>query len=72
MSLVIDWDGENLPPALESLPPGRYVVERIDESTALTEAEEEGIRQALASLDAGKALSSDEVRTKVLGPLGSR
>jgi hypothetical protein len=65
MSHVIDWDGENVPPALESLPPGRYVIERLDESLALDKHEEEGIRQALASLEAGRGSTLEEVQERV-------
>jgi predicted transcriptional regulator len=72
MSHVIDWDGENVPPALESLPPGRYVIERLDESLALDKHEEEGIRQALASLEAGRGSTLEEVQERVLKKLGDR
>ena len=66
MSHVVNWDGKNLPEELRSLPPGRYVVEPIDEGMALTPDEERGIRQAMTSLEAGQGSSLDEVRDRVL------
>ncbi|MFZ5469230.1 MAG: hypothetical protein ACOZIN_07290 [Myxococcota bacterium] len=66
MSRVIDWDGKNVPDEMRSLPPGRYVVDPIDETIPLTADEEEGIRQAMASLGAGQGRSLEEVRDRVL------
>jgi hypothetical protein len=69
MSRVVDWDGKNVPEEMRSLPPGRYVVEPIDEAVALNPDEEEGIRQALASLESGQGRSLEEVRDRVLSAL---
>ena len=52
-STVIDWDGSNLPPELRDLPPGCYVIEPIEDLTALSEEEEAGIIAALDELNAG-------------------
>ena len=58
-SAVIEWDGQNLPAELHELPPGRYVVQPIDDPTLLSLNEENGIIAALDELDAegGLALS---------------
>lgn len=72
MSRVMDWDEENVPPVLESLPPGRYVVERLDEALARDAQEEEGVRQALASLEAGRGSTLREVQERLLKKLGDR
>lgn len=69
MSRVVDWDGKNIPDEMRSLPPGRYLVEPIDEAVALTPEEEEGVRQAMASLEAGQGRSLDEVHDRVLTAL---
>ena len=69
MAFVVDWDGEHLPDAMRSLPPGRYVVQPLDEAGALTPEEEEGIRRALASIEAGRRRSLEAVREHVLGRL---
>jgi hypothetical protein len=69
MAHVVDWDGEHVPTEMRSLPPGRYVVESLDEAVALTPEEEEGIRKAMASLEEGRGSSLDEVRDRVLGKL---
>ena len=65
MSRVVDWDGRNIPDELRKLPPGRYVMELVEEVVTLDPEEEEGIRQALASLEAGKGLSLDQVQRNV-------
>ena len=51
------------------MPPGRYLVERLDEAVALTPEEEEGIREAMASLEAGKGRSLEAVRENILSAL---
>lgn len=69
MAHVVEWDGENVPDEMRSLPPGRYLLESLDEAAALTPEEEEGIRQAMASLAAGRGHSLEEVRARVLDTL---
>lgn len=69
MAHVVDWDGEHVPTELRSLPPGRYLVERLDEAVALTPEEEEGIREAMSSLEAGRGRSLEAVRESILSAL---
>ena len=64
MTRVLDWDGENLPEEMRSLPPGRYVVAPAGEAVVLTSDEEAGLRRAIASLNAGRGRSLDEVRAR--------
>lgn len=64
-SRVLTWNGKDLPAELRGLPAGRYVVEAIDDVPALTEEEDEGLRQALASLRAGKGRSIEQVRQRI-------
>jgi len=59
-SRVLTWNGKDLPTELRKLPAGRYLVEAVDEVPALTE--DEGLRQALASLRAGKGRSAPIAR----------
>ncbi len=63
MARVLHWNGEDVPEELRDLPAGRYVVESLDDVPELTEDEEEGLRQALASLRAGNGRTVDEVRS---------
>jgi hypothetical protein len=63
--VVLDWNGEDLPDELRQLPAGRYVVGSGDDAPELTEDEEEGIRQALASLRAGKGRTANQVRETI-------
>ncbi len=65
MSRVLHWNGTDLPEELRDLPAGRYVVEAADVPPALTEDEEEGLRQALASLRSGHGRTVDQVRATI-------
>ena len=64
-SRVLTWNGKDLPAELHELPAGRYLVEAVDESPTLTEEEDEGLRQALASLRAGKGRPAALVRQRI-------
>ena len=58
---LIYWDGRNTPEALKALPPGEYALEVVDETSVLTEEQEEGIRESLQQLDAGLGISLAEL-----------
>lgn len=61
---VIDWDGSNVPRELRVLPPGRYIVAPIDDSTELSSAEDAGVRLGLDDLEGGALVPLDEVRRR--------
>jgi hypothetical protein len=67
MSVVLDWNGEDLPKELSELPRGRYLVVSLDELPELSPDEEEGLRDAMSSIRAGRGLSLAEARRRVLG-----
>jgi hypothetical protein len=70
MVRVIRWNGRDLPEELRQLPPGDYVLEPVDADVPpLTQAEEDGIRQALASLEAGRGVGHADVKRSVLAIL---
>jgi hypothetical protein len=62
MPQVLHWNGEDVPDELRRLPAGRYVVQRVDDVPALSPEEEEGLREALASLRAGRGRTPNELR----------
>jgi len=64
---VIKWDGKHLHKELKSLPPGRYTLEVIQDTTPLTREERRGILQALSELDAGEGRSLSEVISEIRG-----
>jgi hypothetical protein len=69
MSRVLNWNGTDLPEELRDLPAGRYVVESADEAPELTENEEAGLQQALASLRSGNGRTLDQVRETIASVL---
>lgn len=62
---VLHWNGKDLPDELRALPAGSYTVEAVDEVTALSPEDEEGLRDALASVRAGKGRTLDQVRQTI-------
>jgi hypothetical protein len=67
-SRIIEWDGSHVPAELRGLPPGRYLVEPL--GAPLTAQEEEGIREALEELDAGRGIPFDDVMRELEGDVG--
>jgi hypothetical protein len=64
MARVLHWNGKDLPEERD-LPAGRYVLEQADDVPELSAEEEEGLRQALASLEGGRGRSPDQVRRAI-------
>jgi hypothetical protein len=62
---VLHWNGKDIPEELRELPAGTYVVEAVDEAPSLTNDEEQGIAQALASLRAGQGQTTEQVRQRI-------
>jgi hypothetical protein len=50
-AVVLEWNGRDVPEELQELPPGKYVLARVDESVPLTEEEEAGLIAALKSAE---------------------
>ena len=72
-SRVVDWNGRDLPRELRKLPAGRYVVEEYDEElAALTDAHEEGLRQAIASVKAGRSRPAAAVHRRLRSIVNKR
>lgn len=53
MSMIIDWDGHEMPEQLEQLPRGRYIIVPA-EADPLTDEEDAGLRAGLDSAAAGR------------------
>ena len=69
MSVLLNWNGKELPDELRELPSGRYVLESVDRVLDLTPEEDAGLEEAARSLDAGEGLSLDEVKHRLQGIL---
>ena len=64
---ILDWNGNDVPEALQRLPAGRYALQRVDELPSLTSDEEDGLAQALASVRGGHGIPHDQMRARILG-----
>jgi len=62
---VLHWNGKDVPKELRDLPAGTYVVEAVDETSSLSPDEEQGLQQALTSLQAGKGRTVEDVRETI-------
>jgi hypothetical protein len=51
--LILEWNGSETPSALRDLPPGRYLIEPVDEPVFLSAEQEAGLIQAIREADAG-------------------
>ena len=63
-STVLNWNGEELPEELRTLPKGRYVLVPVDEVPKLSADREAGLEAALASIRDGRGVSRDEARRR--------
>ena len=65
MSVVVDWNGRDLPDGLRSLPAGRYVVESIEEAPVLSAEEDAGLEAAIDSIRSGRGVDGAEARRRI-------
>lgn len=68
MSIIIQWDGRDVPEQLKQLPEGRYILVPAD-ALPLTEEEDAGLIAALDSAEAGRVKPADEVRRRLVSTL---
>lgn len=54
-----------MPEEPRNLPAGRHIVEAVDEVLPLTNDEEHGIAEAIASLRAGQGRTAEQVRQRI-------
>jgi hypothetical protein len=67
----VTWNGKDVPSELRDLPPGRYVVEALDdEAPALSPEEEAGIDAALESYRQGRVVDAKRARQIIDAALG--
>jgi hypothetical protein len=65
MSVVLHWNGKDVPQELRALPEGRYVLESVDLAPDLSADEEAGIEAGLESLRQGRGVDADDVFRRV-------
>ncbi len=64
MARVLHWNGRTVPPELRALPAGQYIVAKYT-PRKLTPKEEEGLREAIQSIDRGEGVEWKEVRARL-------
>ena len=62
---ILTWNGADLPEAFRHLPPGRYVVEAVDDAPALTEVQDQQLRGALQAADANQGLDHADAEARL-------
>jgi hypothetical protein len=78
VSIVLNWNSaeipdevkQRMPAPLRDLPRGRYLIEPVDQTPALTDEEDAGIHAALESVRRGEGISVDAVRVRIDRLLG--
>jgi hypothetical protein len=65
MSVVVKWNGKDVPEEFRALPEGRYVVEAVDAAPALSPDEEAGLQQAIDSLHQGQGVPAEAVFSRI-------
>jgi hypothetical protein len=58
---LVEWNGTDVPEAMKALPPGRYVLQPVDELVDLDPEEDGAIRDGLAQLERGEWADHDDV-----------
>ena len=69
MSTIVRWNGTDLPEELRDLPPGRYVVESLDDVPPLTFDEDAGLQLALGELADGGGVDDADAQRRITAPL---
>jgi thioredoxin-like negative regulator of GroEL len=69
MPHIFEWDGQNVPDELRSMPPGRYLAEPLDRVVPLSPEEEAGLEEALTAMDAEQGVDLDEVKESIRATL---
>ena len=68
---LVTWNGKDLPPEFGDLPPGRYVVEAVDDGVrSLSPEDEDGIEVALESYRQGRVIDVKRARALIDGVFG--
>jgi hypothetical protein len=65
MSVVLHWNGKDVPQELRALPEGRYVVEAVDVVPDLSVDEEVGLEAGLESLHQGRGVDASVVFRRI-------
>jgi hypothetical protein len=65
MSVVVRWNGKDVPAELRALPKGLYVLESVEAAPVLSQEEEAGLEAGIESLRQGRGIPADAVFSRV-------
>ena len=65
MSVVLHWNGKDVPQELRALPEGRYVVDAVDVDADLSADDEAGLEAGLQSLRQGRGVDANAVFRRI-------
>lgn len=72
MAVIVNWNGVDVPEELKALKKGRYVLVPIDEPLELTEEQEAGLEDAIASIQAGEGMALNEAISQAWASIQAR
>jgi hypothetical protein len=65
MSVVLHWNGKDVPQELRALPEGRYIVDAVDLAPDLSSDEEAGLEAGIESLRQGRGVDAGAVFRRI-------
>jgi hypothetical protein len=64
---VIHWNGKSLPREMKKVPPGKYILECLDDPPPLTKSQERGILKAMKQINEGRGIPIAHALRRILG-----
>lgn len=61
---IVSWNGADIPEALKDLPPGRYVIQPVEDVIDLDDHEQKGLEHGVRQLDRGETVSHDDAMSR--------
>ncbi len=71
---ILRWNGRDLPSEFSALPPGEYLVERVDTpaNIDLTDDELQGLREGIRALDRGEDMGWEDAERDLRARIAAR
>ncbi len=69
---ILNWNGADLPETLRHLPPGRYVLQPVDDAPPLSPEQDARLRRALDAVDQGQGHPHEVVVARLKARIAGR